>query len=210
MYDYDKKDDEDGDGDSGPCEAPADHITCDDFGSNPTWAQVLGLDCPGTANNSIQTLSDSLTNSNASALAFGTAFGTSGDWVPTEGEQAMLISTGPMPAPDAMGVLVMADGEPQGGTLPDANNNPDSQPLPAPMSATPGWPGTPQELCAVCMASLRQCSMLLLQGVSAGGGSGEAAAGTEWDAGCPHGELPVWSASGGSGEADVGSGWAGG
>jgi hypothetical protein len=88
-----------------------------------------------------------LTNSDASALAFVTAFGTSGDWVPTEGEQAMLISTGPMPAPDATGALVMADGEPQGGALPDANNNPDSQPLPAPMSATPGWSGMPFSNC---------------------------------------------------------------
>ena len=127
---------ETGDGDIGDCQAPAEHVPCDTFGSDPTWTQVLGLDCPGTSNNSVQTTANSFTNADPLAYAAVTQFGSSGDWVPTEGEMAMVITTGQLAAVDGSGVLINPTGSAQSGTN---NDNPDGQQLPSPMTPTPGW-----------------------------------------------------------------------
>ena len=133
----------DGDGDIGPCQAPADHITCDDLGTTDIF-NILGLNCPGTANNSVPTLSSSVTNSEPTALVGVTQYGTTGDWVPTEGAQALIMSTSILNAPDANGLLVESDG----ANPSDDNGNPDLvTSLPTPMSPNPGWAGAPFDNC---------------------------------------------------------------
>jgi hypothetical protein len=104
---------------------------------------VLGLNCPGTANNSVQTLSTSVTNADPAAMVVVTQYGATGDWVPTEGDQALLLSTGVLGNPDASGVLIQSDAaNPSTG-----NANPDGLGLPAPLSALPGWSGLPFSNC---------------------------------------------------------------
>jgi hypothetical protein len=127
----------DGDGDSGDgdgdpnCGAPGDHITCDDWGGPVTAMQAIGLNCPGDPNNSTQTTAASFTAPDAATWRIATQYGTSGDWVPSEGESLLVISSGRIPAPNGAG-LINSQGNQQD------TSNPDNAPLPAPMSADYG------------------------------------------------------------------------
>jgi hypothetical protein len=122
----------DGDGDPGPCMAPIDHITCDAYpGQGVTQLQTIGLNCPGDATNSTQTTAASWTSPDAAAWRRATQYGTSGDWVPSEGDSLLVISSGRIPAPNNAG-LINSTGNDQ------ETNNPDGVQLPNPMSADYG------------------------------------------------------------------------
>jgi hypothetical protein len=121
-----------GDGDGDPnCGAPGDHITCDDWGGNVTALQAIGLNCPGDANNSTQTTAASFTAPDAATWRIATQYGTSGDWVPSEGESLLVISSGRIPAPSMAGIITSQGNQ-------QDTNNPDGVQLPAPMSADYG------------------------------------------------------------------------
>jgi hypothetical protein len=121
-----------GDGDGDPnCGAPGDHITCDAWGDNVTALQALGLNCPGDANNSTQTTAASFTAPDAATWRIATQYGTSGDWVPSEGESLLVISSGRIPAANMAG-LITSQGNQQD------TSNPDGVQLPVPMSADVG------------------------------------------------------------------------
>jgi hypothetical protein len=121
-----------GDGDGDPnCGAPADHLTCDDWGNNVTQLQAIGLNCPGDATNSTQTTAASWTAPDAATWRVATQYGTSGDWVPSEGESLLVISSGRIPVPNQQG-LINANGQQQD------TSNPDGVQLPPPMSADYG------------------------------------------------------------------------
>ncbi len=126
--------DADGERESEPsraCGAPAEHITCDAWGDAVTPLQAIGLNCPGTPNDSTRTVADSFTSPDDRAWRIATQYGTSGDWVPREGESLLVISTGRIPAPDTEGKIFNHGND-------QANANPDNVQLPAPMSAAPG------------------------------------------------------------------------
>jgi hypothetical protein len=121
-----------GDGDGDPnCGAPADHITCDDWGGNVTPLQAIGLNCPGDATNSTSTTAASFTAPDAATWRIATQYGTSGDWVASEGESMLVISSGRIPAANGQG-LINSTGNNQD------TSNPDFVQLPAPMSADYG------------------------------------------------------------------------
>ena len=125
----------DGDGDPDPnCGAPSDHITCDDWGTGATPFQVLGLDCPGDASNSTPTTDSSFDAPDGASWRIGTQFGTSGDWVPREGESLLVISTGRIPAPSGPGVITSQGNQ-------QMTSNPDGVDLPPPMSPDEGSNG---------------------------------------------------------------------
>jgi hypothetical protein len=122
-----------GDGDGDPnCGAPGEHITCDDWGGGAVTAmQAIGLNCPGTPNNSTQTTAASFTAPDAATWRIATQYGTSGDWVPSEGESLLVISSGRLPTPNGAG-LVNSEGNQQD------TSNPDGVQLPNPMTADYG------------------------------------------------------------------------
>jgi hypothetical protein len=119
-----------GDGDGDDC-IPPDHITCDNWGDQVSALQAIGINCPGDETNSVQTTAASWTAPDPATWRLATQYGTSGDWVPTEGEQLLVISSGRIPAPNGQG-LINANGNQQ------ETNNPDNVPLPDPMSADYG------------------------------------------------------------------------
>lgn len=124
-----------GDGDGDDCEAPANHITCDAPSDNPTPDMAVGLNCPGDQYNSTQTVAASLNSPDANAWRIARQFGTSGDWVNTEGDQMLVISTYTVPAPDGTGMINAGNNLYVSG---GDNQNPNSQQLPSPMSPING------------------------------------------------------------------------
>jgi hypothetical protein len=124
-----------GDGDGDDCEAPATHMTCDSVAENPTPDQAVGLNCPGDQYDSTQTVAASFSSPDSNAWRIARQFGTSGDWVNTEGDQMLVISTYTVPAPDGTGMI---DAGNEYYVTGGGNSNPDNQALPSPMSAANG------------------------------------------------------------------------
>lgn len=126
------------------CEAPGALVSCDSLADQPSPLQAIGLDCPGDANEAIPLLAGQFLSTDPDAWRLATQYGTYIDgrsglplWGPTEGDQLLMISTGWIGQPDAMGRVTMD------GLDLDANDNPDDKPLPAPMDPTPGSGGIP-------------------------------------------------------------------
>jgi hypothetical protein len=112
--------------------APPQHITCDDYpGQGVTQLQTIGLNCPGDATNSTQTTAASWTAPDNQTWRRATQYGTSGDWVPSEGDSLLVISSGRIPAPNNQGLINSTGNDQDTG-------NPDNAPLPNPMSADYG------------------------------------------------------------------------
>lgn len=147
----------------GECGAPAQHISCDAWGEVVTPLQAIGLDCPGTPDNSTATTASSFNSVDDQAWRIATQYGTSGDWDASEGESVLVISTGRLPAPDERGVI-----DNQGDV--ESNDNPDHVQLPAPMSpfagSNNGAGGTPFIDCD----RVRDCSDSLADQWKLGGG----------------------------------------
>jgi hypothetical protein len=135
-----------GDGDGTMCGAPGLHITCDSVADNPTPLQAIGLNCPGTMDDSTPTTADSWTSPAGDAWTISAQYGTTGDWVNTEGDQMLIISTtNGMPA-SGTPVVSFVDGKLVNG--PGDNANPDNvTTLPSPISPVNGSGGTPYMGC---------------------------------------------------------------
>ena len=96
-----------------------------------TPLQAMGLNCPGDASNSTQTTASSFNSPDNQAWRIGTQYGTSGDWVPSEGQSLLVISSGRIPAANGQGMISNTG-------INQDTSNPDYVPLPAPMSANLG------------------------------------------------------------------------
>lgn len=147
------------------CEAPGDLISCDAWGDDVQWYQVLGLGCEGSANEVIPIQGEGFNAPDGTGWSLATRFGTHEQmpgeflWTPREGEQMLMLSTGQGGVPDANGVVEFDDLEA------DDNGNPSDKPLPAPMSPQPGSGGAPFTGCD----GVNDCSDSLINQWVAGG-----------------------------------------
>jgi len=155
-----------------PCEAPGELITCDADTTDPF--QAMGLGCVGEANEVIAIFNPSFTSPDASAWQIARQFGTYIDpntnapiWSPSEGEQFLIVSSGPVPAPDDQGIVTMPSGQAQANPG-DANQ--DNKPLPAPMSPFTGSDGGNGGTPFVDCDFVNDCSDTLEEQWNLGGG----------------------------------------
>ena len=132
---------------------------------DPEWYHVIGLDCDGGPNEAIPISGVGFNSPDQTAWSLATRFGSFEEmpgeylWVPTEGEQMLVLSSGQGGAPDAGGVVTFTS------LNLDSNGNPDNKPLPAPMSPQPGSGGAPFTGCD----EVNDCSDSLINQWNAGG-----------------------------------------
>jgi hypothetical protein len=151
------------------CEAPGDLMPCD--GDTDNLFNAMGLGCEGGPNTSIPIINPVFAPTDATSWRIITQYGTHIDemdglptWRPREGESMVIISTGQLPEPDADGILIELDNNP------DSNDNPDNAMLPAPMSPLPGSAGGAGGTPFVNCDGVGDCSDSLIDQWNLGGG----------------------------------------